>query len=45
MVGGKMPETCWALNKRRDNKLENCYIWLVIYLNCTVMHGLTKLKC
>jgi hypothetical protein len=36
MMGGKMPETCWALNKRQDNKLENCCIWLVIYLNWTL---------
>jgi hypothetical protein len=34
MMGGKMPETCWAVNKRQDNKLENCCIWLVIYLKC-----------
>ena len=28
------PETCCcAVNKRQDNKLENCCIWLVIYLN------------
>jgi hypothetical protein len=33
MMGGKMPETCWAVNKHQDNKLENCCIWLVIYLN------------
>jgi hypothetical protein len=44
MVGEKTPETCWAENKRQDNKLENFYIWLVIYLNCTMMHGLTNLK-
>ena len=44
MMGGKTPETCWAVNKRQDNKLENCCIWLVIYLNCTMMHGLTNLK-
>ena len=41
---GKPPETCWAVNKRQDNKLKNCCIRLVIYLNCTMMHGLTKLK-
>ena len=41
---GRMPETCWAVNKHQDNKLENCCIWLVIYLNCTMMHGLTYLK-
>jgi len=34
MMGGKRPETCWAVNKRQDNKLEICCIWLVIYLNC-----------
>jgi len=22
MMGGKTPETCWALNKRQDNKLK-----------------------
>ena len=33
MMGGKTPKTCWAVNKCQDNKLENCCIWLVIYLN------------
>jgi hypothetical protein len=33
MMGGRTPETCWAVNKRQDNKLENSCIWLVIYLN------------
>jgi len=23
MMGGRTPETCWAVNKRQDNKLEN----------------------
>jgi len=36
MMGGKKPETCWAVIKRQDNKLENCYVWLVIYLNNTL---------
>jgi len=45
MMGGRTPKTCRAVNKRQDHKLENCYIRLVIYLNCTVMmHGLTNLK-
>jgi hypothetical protein len=44
MMGGKTPETCWAVNKRQNNKLEICCIWLVIYLNSTIMHGLTNLK-
>jgi hypothetical protein len=33
MMGGKTPETCWDVNKRQDNKLKNCCVWLVIYLN------------
>jgi hypothetical protein len=33
MMGGKMPKTCCAVNKRQDNKLKNCCIRLVIYLN------------
>jgi hypothetical protein len=44
MAGGKTPETFWAVNKCQDNKLKNCCIWLVIYLNCMLMHGLTNLK-
>ena len=44
MMGGRTPETCWYVNKRQDNKLENCCIWLVIYSNCTMMHELTNLK-
>jgi len=44
MMGGKTPETCWAVNKRQANKLKNCCIRLVIYLNCMMMHGLTNLK-
>ena len=37
MMGGKTPKTCWAVNKRHDNKLENCCILLVIYLNCSLL--------
>jgi hypothetical protein len=44
MMGGKTPEACWAVNKHQDNKLKNCCIASVIYLNCTMMHGLTNLK-
>jgi hypothetical protein len=36
MMGGRTPETCWAVNKCQDNKFENCCIWLVIYLNLTI---------
>jgi hypothetical protein len=39
MMDGRMPETCWAVNKRQDNKLENCCIWLVIYLNYRLVFG------
>jgi hypothetical protein len=42
MMGGKTSETCWAVNKRHDNKLENCCIWLVICLNS---HGMFTRKC
>ena len=31
-------------NHEQENKLKNCCIRLVIYLNCTMMHGLTNLK-
>ena len=33
MMSGKTPETCWAVNKRQDNEMKNCCMWLVIYLN------------
>jgi len=33
MMGGKTPETYSAVKKRQDNKLKNCCISLVIYLN------------
>jgi hypothetical protein len=36
LMGGKTPETCWAVNKCQDNKLKNCCIRLVIYLNLTL---------
>jgi hypothetical protein len=44
MMGGKTPEICWAVNKRQDNKLKNCCIRLVIYLNCMIIRGFTNLK-
>jgi hypothetical protein len=31
MMGGKTPKTCWAVNRRQDNKLKNCCIRLVIF--------------
>jgi hypothetical protein len=30
LVGGETTETCWAVNKRQNNKLKNCCIRLVI---------------
>ena len=36
--------TTTAVNKRQDNKLKNYWVRLVIYLSCTMMHGLTNLK-
>ena len=33
MMRGKTPETCSAVNKSQDNKLQNCCISLVICLN------------
>ena len=36
MMCGKTPETCWAVNKRQDNKLENCCIWLVIFFEILI---------
>jgi len=44
MMGGKTPETRWAVNKLQDNKLKNCCIRLVIYLNCTMLHGVRSLN-
>jgi hypothetical protein len=44
MMGGRKPKTCWAVNKRQDIKLKDCFIWFVIYLNCTMRHGLTNLE-
>jgi hypothetical protein len=43
MMGGENTQNMLSY-KRQNNKLENCCIWLVIYLNCTMMHGLTNLK-
>ena len=44
IMDGKTSETCWVVNKRQDNKLKNCCIRLVIYLNCTMMQRLTTLN-
>jgi hypothetical protein len=43
MMGGKTPDTCWAVNKRQVNKLENCCILMVVYLNWNDMPFLTSL--
>jgi len=44
MMGWKTPETCWSVNKSQDNKLENCCIWLVIYLNSSNNNRKYKIK-
>jgi hypothetical protein len=44
LTGPTTNTACWTVNERQDNKLENCCIWLVNYLNCMMMHGLTNLK-
>jgi hypothetical protein len=44
MMGVRMPETCWAVNKRQVKYWRNCCIWLVIYLNCMMMHGPADFK-
>jgi hypothetical protein len=44
MMGMRTPKTCWALNKRQVINWRGCCIWLVIYLNCMLMHGLTRFK-
>jgi hypothetical protein len=44
MMGVRTPETCWTVNKHQVINWRNCCIWLVIYLNCMMMHGLTKFK-
>ena len=41
MMGGKTPETRWAVNKRQDNKLKNCcicwwFIWIEKSAWCTI---------
>jgi len=44
MMGVRTPETCWAVNKCQVKNWRDCCIWLVIYLNCMLMHGLTSFK-
>jgi hypothetical protein len=38
LMGGRTLETSWGVNKRQNNKLENCCIWLVIYLNWNLLY-------
>jgi hypothetical protein len=44
MMGIKMPETCWAVFKRRAINLSDWCIWMVDLFECMMMHGLTKPK-
>jgi hypothetical protein len=37
MMGGRTPETCWAVNKHQVMNLRNCCIWLLIYLNSLML--------
>ena len=43
-MGVRTPEICRAVNKRQVKYWRNCCIWLVIYLNCMIMHGLGNFK-
>jgi len=45
MMGKKMPETCWAVFKRRAINLRDWCIWLVDLFECMMMHVLTNPKC
>jgi hypothetical protein len=39
MMGGKTPETCWAVNKRQDNKLKTVASgWWFIWIEDTTMY-------
>jgi len=40
MMGKRMPETCWAVFKRRAINLRDWCIWLVDLFGCMMMHGL-----
>jgi len=40
----RTPKTCWAVNKCQLKYWRNCCIWLVIYLNCMMMHKLANFK-
>jgi hypothetical protein len=44
MTGTRMPETCWAVFKRRAINLRDWCIWLVDLFECMMMHGLTNPK-
>jgi hypothetical protein len=41
MMDKRMPETCWAVFKRRAINLRDWLIWLVDLFECMMMHGLT----
>jgi hypothetical protein len=44
-IGMRTPQTCWAVNKRQDNKTCKTVAssWL-IFFNCTMMYGLANFK-
>jgi hypothetical protein len=45
MMGGKTPETCWAVNKRWDNELKNCRIRFGDLFELNVKLRCQKFKC
>ena len=44
MMGMRIPETCWAVFKRRAINLRDWCIWLVDLFKCMMMHGLANPK-
>ena len=44
MMGMKMPETCWAVFKRRAINPRDWCIWLVDLFECMMMHAPTNPK-
>jgi len=44
MMGARMPETCWVVNKRQYNKLEKLLHLVGDLFECVMLHGLTNFK-
>ena len=43
-MGKRMPETCWAVLKRRAINVRDWCVWLFDLFECMMMHGLTNPK-